>query len=50
MSAFHTNQSVCVLDKEIRDKSSIVKLAMSEKQEASPFLNDDDVDVAGFTE
>lgn len=49
ISAFHTHQSLCVLDKEVKDKSSLVKMAMSEKQETI-VVNDDDLDVSGLTE
>lgn len=49
ISSFHTRRSLCVLDKEVKDKSSIVKMAMSEKQEAV-IANDDDVDLSGLTE
>lgn len=47
--SLHTNHSLCVLDKDVKDKKNLIKSAMSAKHEQIS-ASEDGVDVAGLTD
>lgn len=49
LQAFHSRPSLFTLDKDVKDRKSIIRTAISEKQETSSTA-DDEVDLQGLTE